>query len=61
MDEQKIRELDSYYANRIKEKCHSGYEEEDHIKADAILCSVLKEMGFTEILEAYNEVYKYYC
>lgn len=31
-----------------------------HIEADEILCKILKELGYTEIVKAYNKVSKWY-
>ena len=34
--------------------------ETDHIEADEILCKILLELGYDEIVEAYNQVGKWY-
>ena len=32
-----------------------------HVKADEILCELLSELGYTEIVDAYNELEKWYA
>lgn len=36
-------------------------EENDHIEADDILMYFLENLGFTEVVEAYNEIKKWYA
>ena len=58
-----IKEIDPSYLKRLKElegSIQSGYPEYDHPEADAILCNILKDLGFKEIVEAYEKVPKWY-
>lgn len=36
-------------------------EEREHSRADAILCEVLKSLGYHELVEAYEAVDKWYA
>ena len=49
------------YRNDLIELQNSDDEEVAHIKADDILCSVLNIVGFSEIVDEYNEIAKYYA
>ena len=38
------------------------YDEEDaHIEADAVLCDLLKELGFEDVVELYEKIPKWYA
>ena len=45
----------------IKEHCHSADWEDDHILADEILCKVLENLGHIELVQAWDEVDKWYA
>lgn len=48
----------------IKERLKSRtlYDEEDaHVEADDVLVSLLDSMGFTDLVEAYNDIPKWYA
>jgi len=36
-------------------------DEENHVEADAILADFVRELGFTEIAEAYENIGKWYA
>ena len=47
------------YKRKLKE-CDIGDYEQDHVKADNILCSILKVMGYSDIVRIYKKVHKWY-
>ncbi len=34
--------------------------DENHVDADAVLCSALKSLGYNELVEAYHRIFKWY-
>ena len=48
----RLRELDIIYADDCEER---------HIVADAILCDLLTILGYTEVVEAFNDLYKWHA
>ena len=36
-------------------------EEVGHIDADRLLCSFIQELGYPELVEVYNNVFKWYA
>lgn len=53
--------LDANWAVQIKEQCHTGDTELDHMRADEILCEILKSIGLYKTVEAFKEVNKNYA
>lgn len=53
-------ELKKKYLEKIKE-CNNCDEEMGHVYADQALCELLRELGFDEIVEAYNKIGKWYA
>lgn len=53
--------LDNMYAERIQNSCHTGDDERDHVEADEIVCNLLTELGFHKVVEAYEDVGKWYA
>lgn len=51
--------------NAIKElkllQCDSGDIELEHIEADKILCKLLIDLGFSEVVEEYEKIDKWYA
>ncbi len=45
---------------RIKCECFTGDSVKDHERADAILCDILRLLGLEELVDAYEEVSKWY-
>jgi len=40
----------------------SGYDkEEDHVKADDILCVLLRELGYDKVVDEFNKLEKWYA
>lgn len=35
--------------------------EESHIQADNILCYILRELGYDDVVDAYHSIDKWYC
>ena len=48
------------HMKRMKEKCFSDNIHNDHIKADEILCKLLKGLGYEKLIKLYEGIYKYY-
>ena len=48
------------HIKRMKEKCFSDNIHNDHIKADEILCKLLKGLGYEKLIKLYEGIYKYY-
>ena len=49
------------YMERMKDVGNNGDLEVAHIDADGILCELLIELGYGELIELYNEVDKWYA
>jgi hypothetical protein len=46
------------------EKCQTGYGKDfevAHIEADRVLCDILVALGYEDIVEAWDDVCKWYC
>jgi len=39
----------------------SKHYESAHVNADDLLCELLKKLGFTEVVEAFDKVHKWYA
>lgn len=56
------RKLNEKYLNKMKQWEFNDYDtEESHAKADCILCELLEELGYTELVKMYNNVPKWYA
>ena len=46
----------------VEEMCKwEGVDRElGHVKADALLCEFLTDLGYTELVDAYNKISKWY-
>lgn len=54
--------LNEKYLNRMKQWEFNDYDkEESHVEADCILCELLEELGYTELVKMYNNVPKWYA
>jgi hypothetical protein len=53
--------IDLQTANRMKELINSGDTEHAHSEADKILCEVLRELGYNDLIDAYEQVDKWYA
>lgn len=48
------------YLQKLKDTALTGDYEKDHKEADNILCSLLLELGFREVVNLYDEIEKRY-
>ena len=56
------KELIEKYLNRLDSECNSQFDTEvDHINADNILCDLLTELGYKEIVDKFNKIDKWYA
>lgn len=61
MDEAERQRLDKQAAEKITSEAMTGDFEMDHINADDILIDLLRQLGFTETIKAYERVTKWYA
>ena len=52
---------DDEIATAINDACFSGDTEIDHMKADGIVAELLRELGYTEVVLAWQRVEKWYA
>ena len=55
------KSIEGKYLNVFKEKCLSGDIEINHSEADDILCDLLEELGYTELVTEFKKLKKYYA
>lgn len=48
------------YLRRMSECDKMGDPEKGHATADGILCDLLEKLGYTELVKAFDEVWKWY-
>lgn len=46
---------------KMKECVNNGDTEVAHLDADAVLCDVLTQLGYKELVDVYNQVGKWYA
>ena len=46
---------------RLKEEQDDGDIEGAHMNADAILCSLLSSLGYSDVVEEYEKISKWYA
>ncbi len=56
-----IEKTKKYYLNKIMELTSSTDFEKAHYEADLILCDILRKVGFSEIVDLYECIYKCYA
>lgn len=54
------KELNDKYLSQLNDLITENDVEKKHIDADNILCELLKELGFNEIVESFNKLKKWY-
>lgn len=54
------KELNDKYLSQLNDLISENDVEKKHIDADNILCELLKELGFNEIVESFNKLKKWY-
>ena len=52
--------IDRQYIEKLKELQKMDDEEEAHIKADTVLCELLEELTYTEVVAEYRKIDKFY-
>ena len=58
MNNEKLKEK---YINLLKEQQISWDNETAHVEADNLVCELLKELGFEEVVKEYDKVSKWYA
>ena len=49
------------YLKQMQKLITNTDQEEAHIEADNLLCRFLEELGYTDLVAAYNKVEKWYA
>lgn len=49
------------YVELIRSECDTGDTEFGHMKADYLLCQLLYELGYEEVIKEYDKVSKWYA
>lgn len=55
------KELKDKYIKLMENQVGGWDKESEHMNADGLLCDLLEELGFEEVVEVYNEIEKWYC
>ena len=55
------QELKDKYINLMEKQTKGWDKEVEHVNADDLLCDLLEELGFEEVVEVYNKVEKWYA
>ena len=60
------KRLNNKYLNRMREvkqiyEIEKGDTEVAHVLADEVLCDLLESLGYVEIVEEFNSIYKWYA
>lgn len=60
------KRLNDKYLNRMKEvkqkyEIEQDDEEAAHVLADTVLCDLLESLGYTDIVEEFNSIHKWYA
>lgn len=53
--------LSDEMVKRLQEEVNNDDTECAHINADDILCELLEKLGYTDVVEKYNEVSKWFA
>jgi hypothetical protein len=53
--------MDEFVKNAVAEMHILYGGEEDHIRADEILCEVMEKLGYNELVQAFTKVEKWYA
>ena len=55
------KKLNDKYVKLIKNiGKDSNDKEHDHVEADELLCGLLRELGYQEVVDGYNNIEKWY-
>jgi hypothetical protein len=49
------------YLKKLIEECNSGDKELDHLRADGVLCDLLDDLGYDEIVTEFKKIEKWYA
>lgn len=49
------------YKKRLIELQHNSDTEVAHLSADQILCNILEELGYSDVVKEYNKIEKWYA
>ena len=55
------KKLNKKYSKELKELQNVNDTEIAHIKADDVLCNLLMDLGYQEIVDNYNKIYKWFA
>lgn len=55
------KELNDKYLAQMKELENDDDTEQAHFIADGILCNLLEELGYVELVKAFYALYKWYA
>lgn len=53
--------LDKQVASKILDECRTGDIERDHKTADFHLCELLKQLGYVDVVAAWEKIEKFYA
>jgi len=53
--------IEEKYMKLMNELLDKGDPEVSHWKADELLCALLKDLGYSEIVYTYNKIKKWYA
>jgi hypothetical protein len=54
------KELSDWSIRRLEREASTGWEEDDHLNADKILCDLLRRLGYEEVVDLWEQVEKWY-
>ena len=54
------KKLKEKYISLMKEQVENGAIDISHQEADVLLCRLLQELGYSEVVEVYKKVGKWY-
>ena len=49
------------YVKMLRDKCFTGDTEQDHVYADDIICALLIELGYKDVVKVFNETERWYA
>jgi len=55
------KEIEQKYINKLKDIQKGGDIENRHIEEDRLLCDLLEELGYIEIVKLYDETTKWFA
>lgn len=61
MTEEKIQQLHEKYVKLMQEQTKNDDIEEAHCAADDLLCHLLEDLGFKDVVDIYDAIDKWYA